>query len=462
MKLKKTRIERLIEEDVKYVWHHFKQMSEYAKKPLVIVKGEGAYVEDIHGKRYLDAASGVQVVNIGYGNRYVVESMKKQLDEFTYGCLIYSTSIPTIRLAKKLSEIAPKGLEKVFFTDSGSDAVETAIKMARQYHFQTGKPIKFKTISRWLSYHGATLGALSATGRTVHRLPFEPNLLRFPHVPPPYCYRCPFGKEYPDCDMECARFVEKTIKLEGADSIASFIAEPIIGTTGAGIVPPDEYFPMIHEICTEHNVLLILDEVLTGFGRTGKMFAAEHWKLVPDILVGGKGVSGGYAPLSFSITKPSVWEAFLGEKQQYFAHGHTYGGNALSCVAALACIEVIEKEKLVERSAVLGEYLRKQLRSLDHKIIGDVRGKGMMAGIELVKDKKTKKIFTEENVGPKVAQAALKKGVIIFGLKSPCPGVISDLLWITPPLIITKDQVDTIVEVVDQSISEVEKTYSII
>lgn len=459
VEIEKTQVKRLIEDDVKHVWHHFKQMSEYSKKPLVIVKGEGAYVEDIHGKRYLDAASGVQAVILGYGNRHVIESMKKQLDELTFGCLIYSASIPTIRLAKKLSEVAPKGLEKVFFADSGSEAVETAIKMARQYHSQTGNPTKFKTISRWLSYHGATLGALSATGRTVHRLPFEPNLLRFPHVPPPYCYRCPFGKEYPDCDLECARFVEKTIRLEGADSVSSFIAEPIIGTTGAGIVPPDEYFPMIREICTEHNVLLILDEVLTGF-RSGKMFAAEHWRLVPDILVGGKGVSGGYAPLSFSLTKPSVWEAFRGEKRHYFAHGHTYGGNALSCAAALACIEVMERENLLERSLTLGEYLREQLRSLDHKIIGDVRGKGMMAGIELVKDKKTKKAFTEENVGPKTAQTALEKGVIMFGLKTPCPGVISDLLWMTPPLTVTKDQIDTIIEVVDQSISEVEKTYS--
>jgi len=433
-------------------------MKEYAERPFVIAKGEGAFVEDVDGKRYLDAVSGVQVANIGYGNPHVIEAMKKQLDEFTYGYLQYSTTIPTVKLAKKLSEIAPEGLDKVFFTDSGSDAVETALKMAKQYHYQTGSPTKFKTVSRWISYHGATSGALSASGRTILRLPFEPNLLRFPHVPPPYCYRCFFGREYSDCDIECARFVETTIKLEGADSVSSFIAEPITGTTGAGIVPPKEYFPLIREICDRYNVLLIFDETLTGFGRTGKMFAAEHWNIVPEILVGGKGVSGGYSPLSFSIAKSSIYDTFVGEKQQFFAHGHTYGGNALSCSAALACIEVIEKEGLVKRSAELGEYLRRQLVKLDHKIIGDVRGRGMMAGIELVEDRETKKLFdNDHNVAHEIAQKTFEKGVIIFGYKGPCPGVLSDLIWITPPLIITREQVDTIIEVVDQSISEVEK-----
>ena len=452
--------EELKREDKAYVWHHFAAMKEYAEGTLPIIKAKGVYVEDAGGKRYLDAVSGVTVVNIGYGNSRVIEAMKKQLDELTFCCLIYCSSIPTIKLAKKIAEITPGDLEKVFFVDSGSEAVETAIKIARQYHYQTGSSKKFKTISRWISYHGATLGALSATGRTIHRRPFEPMLARFPHIPPPYCYRCFFGKEYPDCDMECARFLEKTIRLEDPDSVSSFIAEPIIGLSGAGIVPPDEYFPMVREICDQYNVLFIFDEVITGFGRTGKMFAAEHWNVVPDILVGAKGATSGYAPLGFAIAKPGIWDAFFGEGRETLAHGHTYGGHALGCAAGLACIDVMKSEGLVERSSRMGKYLKKRLRALNHKIIGDVRGEGLLVGVELVKDRETKEIFDQDQkVGPEIAEKAFEKGVKIFGYKSPCPGMTSDLLYITPPLIITKEEIDTIVDVVDQSITEVEKKF---
>jgi len=449
--------DQLKRDDVKYVWHHYAQMKEYSEEPLVLEKAEGVCVEDIEGRKYIDAVSGVSVANIGYGNRQVIDAMKRQLDKLTYNCLLYSSSVPTISLARKLAEITPKGLEKVFFTDSGSDAVEAAIKMARQYHYQTSAPTKFKTISRWISYHGSTIGALSATGRPVHRQPFAPLLLDFPHIPPPYCYRCPFGKEYPSCDLDCARYLETTMNFEGSENISSFIAEPIIGLTGAGIVPPDEYFPMIREICDRYNVLLILDEVITGFGRTGKMFACMHWNVTPDILVGAKGITSGYAPMAITVTKPEIWEAFWAESSRLFSDGHTYGGNPLSCSAALEVIDVIEKEGLVEKSASLGEYLRCELEKLDHKIIGDVRGKGLLVGVELVKNQDTKETFDPSlKIGAKIARKAFERGVKIFGMR--LIEEMGDFLCMCPPLIIKKDQIDTIINVVDQSMTEVEKS----
>lgn len=450
--------EDLKKDDKNYVWHHFATKKEYSEGALPIVRAKGVYFEDASGRRYLDAVSGVTVVNVGHGDTRIIEVMKKQLDDLAYSCLIYSSSVPTIHLAKKLGEITPDGLDKVFFVDSGSEAVETAIKMARQYHYQTSSPNKYKTVSRWISYHGATLGALSATGRTVHRRPFEPLLSRFPHVPPPYCYRCFFGKEYPDCDIECARFLEKIVQLEEPDTISSLIVEPIIGLTGAAIVPPDEYLPMVREICDRYNILLIFDEVITGFGRTGKMFAAEHWNVIPDILLGAKGITSGYAPLGFAIAKSWIWEAFSGEGRSTFAHGHTYGGHALSCSAGLACVDILEKEGLIERSARMGEYLKKRLCSLDHKIIGDIRGKGLLVGVELVKDRESKAMFDEDQmVGPEIAEKVLEKGVKIFGYKSPCPGISSDMLYITPPLVIAEREVDIIIDALNRSIGEVEQ-----
>lgn len=450
-----------IRADLRRLIPHFNIMDEFIDKSIIIDRAEGAHFWDINGKKYLDGVSGVFVVNIGYGNRRVISKIKEQLEKVTYNCLIYSTNTAALELIEKLSTVTPKGINGFFFVSGGSEAVESAIKISRQYHLHSGFPNKYRVISRWISYHGATIGALSATGHPPRRDPFEPLLLKFPHIPPAYCYRCPFRKKYPECDVECARKLETVIRTEGADSISAFIAEPIVGLTGGAIAPPKEYFPIVREICDKYNVHLILDEVITGFGRTGKMFALEHWDVKPDIITVGKGMASGYSPIAAAIVKEEIIEE-LRASGDFISHGHTFGGHPVSCAAASACLDVILNDGLVDNSARMGEYLMKRLRELNHKIIGDVRGRGLLVGVELVRDKEKKSIFPPDlEVGKMVADEALKRGVKIFGLKGADSGLISDFLTLGPPLIVNREHIDRIVEVVDESLRVVEERLSL-
>lgn len=418
-------------------------------RPPIVVRGEGCYLWDATGKRYLDFTSQLQNVNIGYGNRKVIEAIKKQAEELAYVSGAFA-AVPRAKLAERLQAITPKGLTRSFFTCDGAEAVESAIKIAKEY---TGRS---KIVSLWQAYHGSTLGTLSAGGVTGNRTPFEPLVPGFSHVSPPYCYRCDFNLEYPDCGMACARLVEKVIKWEDPKTVAAFVAEPVLG---AGfVVPPKEYLKIVRETCDRLGVLMILDEVMTGFGRTGKLFACEHSDVVPDILVVGKGITSGYAPLSAAVVKEDIGKAFA-EKNP--THGFTYSGHPLCCAAALACIDVIFEERLVENAAETGKHLLDRIKSFEKKYrcVGEARGLGLLDTIEFVKDKKTRELLgrslTDKDVGVYLTGEAAEKGVLI-GATRFAPSTVR----LAPPLTITKKEIDNGLDVIEESVAELDKGLS--
>ncbi len=435
-------IEELRVQDDKYV------LKTWARRPSapIIVGGERIYFWDSDGRRFMDFASQLVNVNIGYGHPKVIEAIKKQVEEIAYVSGVYR-SIPVIKLAARLAKIMPGDLCKSFFVCGGGTAVESAIKIARQY---TKRP---KIISMWHSYHGSTFGALSATGITKIRSPFEPLLPGFPHVPAPYCYRCSFGLKYPDCGVACAYFVERILQWEDPEMVAAFIAEPIL--SNVFVVPPKEYWPIIREICNKYGILLIFDEVITGFGRTGKMFGCEHFDVVPDILVSGKGITSGYLPLGVAVVDKKIGDFF---DENHLIHGFTYAAHPTCCAAGLASIEVLLEENLVENAAKVGAHLMTQLEKLEssHECIGDVRGLGLLTGFELVKDRKTREILathvTEEDIALYIRKKANEKGLDVGMSTSFAPSIVR----IVPPLCVTKDEVDTAVNILDEVLYDVD------
>jgi adenosylmethionine-8-amino-7-oxononanoate aminotransferase len=423
----------------------------------LIERGRGVYLYDREGNRYLDFGAGIAVVNIGYGVPEIAEAM---LEQATKASFIYPsafTSESLIRLSRRVVDWAPPGTSKVLFVSGGSEAVEAAIKFARQYHLECGNGSKYRVIARWTSYHGNTLGALSASGRTVWRDAFDPLLLRFPHICAPYCYRCPLGKVYPQCGTACAYELERSISFEGGQNISAFIAEPIIGTSAAGVTPPPEYYPIIREICDAHDVLFICDEVITGFGRTGANFGIDHWGVKPDIIVTGKGLGGGYAPLAAVLLSERVCQALL-EGTGSHTQGHTYSGNPLSAAVGLAVLDYMERHGIVERVARLEGHLRGRLEELrDLEIVGDVRGKGLLFGVELVQDQDTKAPFPPEvALTRRVVSAAMERRLrVIGGMAGIVDGVLGDHLQITPALTITEEEIDQAVALLRDAMQEV-------
>jgi adenosylmethionine-8-amino-7-oxononanoate aminotransferase len=436
--------------NIEHLFLDFMQMKEFAKKPIIMKSGSGVWYEDVFGKKYLDGISGIFVVNAGHGNRRIIEAMKKQLDELTFAPPLLSTNLRALELADLVSKLTPGDLRTVKFLSGGSESTEAALKLARQYHRQTGNPHKYKVISRYESYHGATMGALAASGVTKRRAPFEPFGPGYLHVFPPTCYRCPYGLEYPDCAVMCARIIEEVIRREDPSTVSAVIVEPI-GNTGGVITPPDSYFTILREICDKYNVLLIFDEIITGFGRTGEMFAAQTFKTNPDIICLGKGMSSGYAPIGGIAFSDRITEAFLGKEDQQvqFNHGHTFGGNPLSCAAAIANIHEIIDRNLPAKARESGERIRRRLGEIDRTgIMGDVRGKGLFIGVEFVKDRKTKAQFDEDvNFGVQVGRSAIEKGLI---LRSE-----PNLITFAPPLIITEEEIDKMMSIFSESLEGV-------
>jgi len=440
----------LSEEYLKRIVLDLKQMKGFIEKPLVISKADGVWYEDVNGKRYLDGISGIFVVNVGHNNRRVIEAIQAQLAQLEFSPPLHSTNPCAILLANKIAEITPGDLNTVKLVSSGSEATESAMKMARQYHRQTGHPQKYKVISRYWGFHGATLGALSATGTPSRKWMFEPVLQGFVHVWPPSCYRCPFGLTYPNCNIRCATIIEDTVKMEGSETVAAVILEPI-GNTGGIITPPPEYLPIVRQICDRYNLLLIFDEIITGFGRTGQLFAAQTFNTIPDILCMGKGMASGYAPMAAIAIRDHVAAAFWGDEEDEveFADGHTYGGNPVACAASLACIAEIEERDLLRRARELGTQLRQRLEEVQEMgIVGEVRGKGLLIGVEFVKDPLTKEKFPAEmEFGLQVGQKALEKGLILR----------FDPDWIAfgPPLVTTDAELDQMMDIFTESVSEV-------
>jgi adenosylmethionine-8-amino-7-oxononanoate aminotransferase len=427
------------------------QMAEWSKRPLVMARADGVHYWDVNGKRYLDALSGIYVVSVGHNNRRVIEAMHKQLDILHFSPPMHGTNPVAVQLATLLAELAPGDLSAVKFQCGGSEVTEAAIKLARQYHRLTGSPGKYKIISRYLSWHGSTLGSLSASGLKSRKTVNEPLAPGFLHVFPPTCYRCPFGKSYPDCGITCATLIEGVIDMEDADTVAAIMVEPI-GHTGGIIDPPPEYLPILRDICDRHNILLVFDEIITGAGRTGHLFAAETFGVVPDVLCTAKGLSGGYAPLSAMICRQPIAETFWGPiaENPGFVEGHTFEGNPLSCAAGLAVLREIVERDLCGNARRQGERLRAGFERLarKHGIIGDIRGKGLLQGIEFVRDGKTKEQFPKEvSFGVRVGRRALANGLLCR----------FDPHWIAfgPALVVTSEQIDEMIELLDRSIGQV-------
>lgn len=422
----------------------------------VLVRGEGCTVWDDEGKRYLDGAAGIGVVGIGHGRMEVAEAIASQAKTLAYCAPNLFRNQPAIELASKLVEFTPPGLNHVYFVSGGSEAVDAAIKVARQYHVSLGKAGKYRLIARWTSYHGATLGALSVTGHEGRREKFKPLLLDFPHIPPAYCLRCPYSLTYPACNLRCAWALEEAILAAGPDTVSAFILEPIIGSTAGSVVPPDDYLSTIRSICDKYDVLLIADEVLTGFGRTGRNFAIDHWNVVPDIITVAKGISSGYAALGAVIIREEVASAFT-ESGDGFDHVFTYSGNPLTMAAGLVSLDIVQRENLVEQAAERGAYLHRQADALkEHAIVGDVRGKGLMLGIEFVKDQVSMEPFDPRSaVYQLVVDSALHHGLIVYPGHGAIDGVQGDHISLYPPLTISEAEIDEMIAMLDRAITDV-------
>ena len=444
--------EAIAQDALQHIILDLRQMKTFCEHPIIIKQAKGIYLYDVRGKRYIDGISGIYVVGLGHGNEYVHDAMRKQQDKVSFVAPLHAVSDIAVRYVEKLGELTPGDLKTFKLVSGGSEATETAIKFARQYHRQSGNPHKYKVIGVYKGFHGATLGAMSASGLGgLRKSVFGPFLSGFLHIMPPTCFTCPYEKTYPECDSFCARILEEVIQREGPESVAAFIIEPI-GNTGGIVTPPDGYLSTIKEICSRHNVLLIFDEIITGFGRTGEWFAAQTFHTTPDIICMGKGMSSGYAPLAgVAISDRLYFGAFWGEEEKniHFSHGYTYGANPVSVAAGLACVEVIQKEKLIENGREIGAYLRQRLGAAIHDmgVLGEIRGKGCLVGIEFVRDQQKKEHFPSQRMfGKRLERRLIEKGLILR-----CD---PDWIALAPPLITTQAQADEIVGLVLEALHE--------
>lgn len=425
----------------------------------MIVRAEGLYQWDSTGKRYTDACCGAVVSGIGHGVQEVNEAIKAQLDDVAFAHRFKFTNKPVQELAKLIVDLAPKGIQWVSFMSGGSEATETAMKMAREYWIEKGRPTKFKVVARWQSYHGNTIGALSMSGHVGRRRRYSPMLLPFPHAVPCYCYRCPFMLSPDKCSLECAKNVEEIILQEGPENVAALIAEPIVGSASGAVPPHEKYMQELRRICTKYEVLLISDEVMTGMGRTGKAYAVQHWEVQPDMICLAKGVSGGYAPLGAVAVSDEIHSTFLNGSGR-FAHGFTFGGNPIASAAGVAVIKYILNHGLIELAAVRGKLLLEKLQGLQKKYqqIGDVRGLGMMTGVEFVSNVETRTPFDPGlGITDKIVGTALENGLMLYGAPQCIDGVKGDAIMIAPPLTTTKEQLDEIVGLLDKTLGAVFK-----
>ncbi|MFN3532037.1 MAG: adenosylmethionine--8-amino-7-oxononanoate transaminase [Candidatus Brocadia sp.] len=444
----KTYKEQLETWDKAYLWHPFTQMQDYVKEtPLIIEAGSGVFLKDVDGKEYIDGISSMWCNLHGHRKKEIDYAIKRQLDKIAHTTLLGPSNIPAIELARKLAEIAPKGLTKVFYSDNGSTANEVALKMAFQYWRHKGLKDKTQFVALQYGYHGDTIGTMSVGGIELFHGAFRPLYFKTHFAPSPYCYRCPLGKQAKDCAFACLEELENILK-DHSDRIAAMIMEPLVQGAGGMITHPIGYLSGVHALCKKYHVLFILDEVLTGFGRTGQMFACLHENVVPDIMTLSKGINGGYMPLAATLATEEIYNAFLGEYSELktFFHGHTYTGNPLGCAAALASLGLFEKAHILENLESKINYLRaglKRFELLEH--VGDVRQCGLIAAIELVKDKSTKEPYPwEERVGIRVCLEARQRGLLLRPL--------GHILVLMPPLIIEINELDRLLNIVYESI----------
>lgn len=436
---------------LEHLWVPLQETSQMAERgePLIFVEGHGIKVRDIKGREYIDGLAGLWLKNIGYGRQEVAEAIYQQAKKITY-FPSGTTTVPTIQLADRLASLVPVNKARTFFVSGGSEAVETALKIALAYHKRRGEAGRYKFISRKGSYHGA-LGATTWLGGIpmFRRTDFEPAHPGMLYAPQPLPYRCEYGATSPsECAYKCAKAVEDLILFHGPETVAAFIGEPIASPPGAA-VPGDEYWPMIREICDRYGVLLIVDEVICGFGRTGKWFGIEHFGVQPDIVTVAKGITSGYIPMGATIVRKEVADAFIGSEKVALPHIITFGGHPVAAAAALKNLDILEGEGLVENSARTGAYLLEGLRDLQerHPIVGDVRGKGLLVALELVKDRQTKEPLPPE-VTKKVKERLLENRLFAR---------VGNTIALSPPLCITQAECDEIVTILDRVLGETER-----
>ena len=422
------------------------------RRPL-IDKAQGIYIWDQHGKKYIDGSSGAMVVNIGHGNSAVLSAMKKQMNDATFAYRLHFENEAAERLADKLSELTPKGFEKSFFVSGGSEAVESCIKLARQYALAVGESSRWKIISRYPSYHGSTLGALALTGYDIFTKMFEPMIQQMPKIPAPTTYLDDDELSETERGLRYANMLEEEILSQGVESVLAFIMEPVGGASTGALVAPDSYYSRIREICDQNGVLLIYDEVMSGGGRTGRYFGGDHWPVAADIIALSKGMASGYCPLGTMLARTSIIDPVLDSGG--FAHGYTYAGNPLACAAGLAVLNEIDRLGLLDNSRRMGEKLKSSLLALKDRYpcIGHVRGKGLLLAVELVADQQTlEPLPAELNAYNHIVNLAYERGLIIYSRRTR-GGILGDHFMVCPPMIISGEQIDDIINRLDDALA---------
>lgn len=425
----------------------------------IAVKGEGCWITDSEGRRFLDASGQAAVVNIGHGVAEIGAAMAEQSTRLAFAHTSQFHSAAAGKLASRLLALAPANFRdggRVYFTSGGSEATETAIKLARQYFLERGDSARYRVLSRRQNYHGSTLGAMTVSGNVARKAPYDPLLADWGHVAPCFCYHCPFGKTFPECGIACAEDLDELLRAGNGDTAAAFIFEPVVGATLGAAAPPEGYAARIAGICRQRGILLIADEVMSGMGRTGKTFAVEHWGIAPDMILVGKGIASGYAPLGAVLVAPQVVEAFE-HGSGTFQHGFTYQAHPVSVAAGNAVLDFLESRKLVARVSSAGETLYEALRPLlQHRNVGEIRGLGLLLGIEFVRDKVSREPFArEENIAERIRQAAFAEGVLTYPTQGCVDGVRGDHILLAPPFTISEEESSIIANALHAAVGKV-------
>ena len=416
-----------------------------------LARAEGVHIWDTGGRRWLDGSSGAMVCNIGHSNPAVLEAMRRQMEVATFGYRLHFETEPAERLAERLAAIAPEGLGRVFFVSGGSEAVESALKLARSHALAIGQAQRWKVISRFPAYHGCTLGALAVTGYAPMTAPYAPMMVQMPKVPAPRAWLDGLAQDDPATGQHYADMLEAQILAEGPETVLAFIVEPVGGASTGALVPPAGYMARVREICDRYRVLLIHDEVISGGGRTGRFLAADHWGVVPDLITISKGFGSGYMPLGALIARDEIVEAVLDRGS--YPHGFTYSGNPLACAAGLAVLDEIERKGMLHNATAMGDLLAARLRALmqRHEIVGDVRGMGLLLAFELVADRRSRAPLPADlQAHDRLVEAAYDEGLILYSRRSR-GGHEGDHFLVAPPMIVTEADLDEIMEKLDRA-----------
>lgn len=444
----------LVEKDLKYIWHPCSQMKDYETlKPIIIDHAKGMYLYDKEGKAYMDIVSSWWCNLLGHCHPKINAAIKNQLDTLEHVIFANFSHEPAIKLCEELVKVIPKGLTKFNFSDNGSAAIECALKMSFQYQYQTGHSQKTKFMCLSEGYHGETIGALSVGSMDLYAKIYKPMLMDTIRIEAPDCYRCPYGKCRDTCNIECFKHAEEAFSKYGKETCA-IVVEPLLQGSAGMRIYPALYLTKLRKLCDDYGVLLIADEIATGFGRTGKMFAFDHANVSPDIMCISKGLTGGYMPMSITITTDAIYDAFYADYNEgkAFMHSHTYSGNPLGCSAALAVQHILREENILEKASVTASYLTKELNAalLNHPYVGEIRHLGLIHAIELVADKNSKTGFdSKKRVGYEIYKKALKKGLLLRPL--------GNVLYFNPPLIINPSEIDFAIATCHEAINEVLK-----